>query len=262
MSYLMESSQEGRRLLQQENANPSSVRLLQAGLQPGMRVVDLGCGSGAVMPAMLEQVGPEGFVTGLDVSPERVAEANTLVSGSKNAHAQVGALPATGLPDASFDFSWSQFVFEYLREPQAALREMMRVTRPGGKVCVADIDGIGLAFWPRPAVVEEGLERFMSALGSTGFDFFVGRKLFTWFKQAGLEDVSVHLSPLYVAAGADARLVADYTQRFEVLAPIASKAFGDEQRYRAFAEGYLAMLEDPDALKYAVVLTVTGRRPA
>ena len=72
----------------------------------------------------------------------------------------------------------------------------------------------------------------------------------------------MHLSPLYVAAGADARLVADYTHRFEVLAPIAVKSFGDEQRYGAFAKGYLAMLSDPDALKYAVVLTVTGRRPA
>ncbi len=262
MSYLMESSQEGRRLLQQENANPSTVRLRAAGLQSGMRVVDLGCGSGAVMPALLELVGPEGFVAGLDVSPERVAEANTLMQGSKNAHAQVGALPATGLPDAHYDFSWSQFVFEYLREPEASLREMIRITRPGGTVSVADIDGIGLAFWPRPAVVEEGIEPFMRALSSTGFDFFVGRKLFTWFRQAGLHDVSVHLSPLYVAAGADARLVADYTHRFEVLAPIAVKSFGDEQRYWAFAKGYLAMLSDPDALKYAVVLTVTGRRPA
>ena len=262
MSYLMESSREGGRLLQQENANPSTVRLVQAGLQPGMRVVDVGCGSGAVMPAMLERVGSEGFVTGIDVSPARVAEANTLISGSKNAHAQVGALPATGLPDAAFDFSWSQFVFEYLREPESSLRELIRITKPGGKVCVADIDGIGLAFWPRPAVVEEGIEPFMRALSSTGFDFFVGRKLFTWFKRAGLQDVSVHLSALYVAAGADERLVADYTQRFEVLAPIAVESFGGELRYQAFVKGYLAMLSDPEALKYAVVLTVTGHRPA
>lgn len=261
MSYLMESSKEGLRLLEQESANPSSLRLLQAGLTRGQRAVDIGCGSGAVMPAILEVVGAEGSVMGVDASPERVEEARKRVSGKSNAGAQVGALPSTGLPDAFFDFSWSQFVFEYLREPQAALQEMIRVTRPGGTVAVADVDGIGLSFWPRPAVVEEGLDPFMRALSSTGFDFFVGRKLFGYFRKAGLQDIKVHLSSLYISAGADDRLVADYTQRFEVLAPMASKTFGDEKRYWEFARAYLALLADPDALKYAVVLTVTGRRP-
>ena len=202
MSYLMESSKEGQRLVQQERANPSSVRLLQAGLRRGERVADLGCGSGAVMPAILDLVGPEGWVTGVDLSPERVEEARRLLGPARNAEVRLGALPATGLPEASFDFTWSQFVFEYLREPEAALREMIRVTRPGGRVAVADVDGIGLAFWPRPAVLEEGTEPFMRALSATGFDFFIGRKLFTLFRQAGLADVSVHLSPLYVSAGA------------------------------------------------------------
>lgn len=257
----MESSREGKRLQEQENANPSTLRLLQAGLKRGQRVVDIGCGSGAVMPAILELVGAEGSVTGVDASEERVAEARRLVTGARNAVAQVGSLPQTGLPDARFDFSWSQFVFEYLPEPQRAVAEMIRITRPGGTVAVADIDGHGLAFWPRPAVVEEGLPLLMRALESTGFDFYVGRKLFTWFRQAGLKDVQVHLSSLYVSAGTDERLHADYTQRFEVLAPIAIKTFGDERRYWEFAKAYLSLLADPDALKYAVVLTAVGRRP-
>lgn len=262
MSYLMESAGEGQRLLAQERANPSAVRLLQAGLSAGMKVADLGCGSGAVMTSILELVGPEGSVTGLDPSLERVEEARALVQGAANVEVKQGSLPATGLPEQAFDFTWSQFVFEYLREPQLALRELIRVTRPGGTVAVADVDGIGLAFWPRPAVLEEGVEPFMRALGSTGFDFFVGRKLFTWFRHAGLQDVKVHLSPLYVSAGADARLLADYTQRFEVLAPLAIQTFGSEERYWHFARAYLELLSDPDALKYAVVLTVSGRRGA
>lgn len=260
MSYLMESSREGKRLQEQENANPSTVRLMQAGLKRGQRVVDIGCGSGALMPAMLELVGPEGALVGIDASEARVIEARKLLGAARNAVAQVGSLPQTGLPDASFDFSWSQFVFEYLREPEGALAEMIRVTRPGGTVAVAEIDGYGLAFWPRPAVVEEGLPLLLRALEATGFDLFVGRKLFTMFRKAGLADVKVHLSSFHVSAGADERLHADYTQRFEVLAPIAIKTFGDEGRYWEFARAYLSLLADPDALKYSVVLTTTGRR--
>lgn len=255
----MESSSEGRRLREQENANPSSVRLRAAGLRSGQRAIDVGCGSGAVMPAMLELVGPTGSVTGVDASPDRVAEAKRLVPSAELA---VAALPRTGLPSDSFDFSWSQFVFEYLREPEVALRELIRITRPGGTVAVADIDGVGLSFWPRPKVVEDGLPLLISALESTGFDFFVGRKLFTWFKRAGLIDLNVHLSALHVSPGADARLHADYVQRFDVLAPLATKTFGSEQRYREFAQAYLALLNDEEALKYTVVLTVSGRRPA
>lgn len=260
MSYLMESAREGKRLQEQENANPSTVRLLQAGLKRGHRAVDIGCGSGAVMPAILDLVGPEGAVIGIDASEDRVAEARRLVGGARNAIAQVGSLPRTGLPDASFDFSWSQFVFEYLREPEAALAEMIRVTKPGGTVAVAEIDGYGLAFWPRPPVIEEGLPLLLRALESSGFDLFVGRKLFTLFRKVGLADVRVHLSPFHISAGADERLHADYTQRFEVLAPLAIKTFGDERRYREFTQAYLSLLADPDALKYSVVLTTTGRR--
>ena len=87
-----------------------------------------------------------------------------------------------------------------------------------------------------------------------------GRKLFTLFREAGLREVSVHLSPLYVSAGANEQLIADYVQRFEVLTPVAMKAFGDERRYREFADAYLDLLADSDALKYAVALTVAGRR--
>ena len=260
LSYLMESSKEGERLQVQERANPSSLRLLQAGLSEGQRVADLGCGSGAVMPTILELVGAKGSVTGIDISADRVAEARVIIAGRPNAEVKLAPIHATGLPDEHFDFTWSQFVFEYLTEPRRALDEMIRITRPGGVVAVADVDGLGLAFWPRPRVVEEGLALLMGALDSHGFDFFIGRKLFTLFREAGLREVSVHLSPLYVSAGANERLIADYVQRFEVLTPVAMKAFGDERRYREFADAYLDLLADSDALKYAVALTVAGRR--
>lgn len=261
MSYLMESSTEGARLLAQGQRSPSHERLTAAGLGSGMRALDVGCGAGATLPAMLQLVGPGGSVTGVEPSSARAAEARALVAGH-GVTIREAALPKLPLPDGAFDFVWSQYVFEYLREPRPALDELLRVTRSGGRVAVADIDGVGQQFWPVPPVVEAGQARFLRALAGTGFDLHVGRKLYSHFVAAGLQQVEVHLTPFYVVAGpADASLRADWEQRFEVLRPVAEPEFGSRRAYDDFAAGYLGMLDDPAALKYSVVLTTSGVKP-
>jgi len=101
----------------------------------------------------------------------------------------------------------------------------------------------------------------MRALSSTGFDFFIGRKLFTLFPPGGAGGLQVHLSPLYVAAGADARLVADYTQRFEVLAPIASRPSGTSSATAASPTPTCPCWPTPTRSSTRWSLTVVGQRP-
>jgi len=261
MSYLMESPREAERLRAQARATPARERLQRCGLRHGMRAVDVGCGSGAVTRELVDLVGPSGQVVALDPSPERLGAARELLWGLPGVELMAGALPDTKLPAASFDFVWSQFVLEYLREPAAAVRELVRLARPGGRVAVAEIDGFGLATWPTPPAVEQGTRPFLEALASTGFDLNVGRKLFTLFRQAGLREVKVHLSSFHVTAGAaDAQLLDDWRTRFEALAPVARPAFGGGRAYDEFCAAYLALLADPDALKYSVILTTEGTR--
>ncbi|AKF80896.1 Ubiquinone/menaquinone biosynthesis C-methylase UbiE [Myxococcus fulvus] len=261
--YLMESTEEGRRLLAQEGASGYVRTLLgSTGLVTGTRALDAGCGPGGISETMADLVGPTGQVTGVDLNEDRLREASL-----RNAHRpwlrfHQADIRRTGLPDASVDYVWSQYVFEYLPDRPVALAELMRVTRPGGKVVVSDIDGLGFQNWPFSDALRDGTQRIVDALATRGFDLHVGRKLFSEFREAGLVDVKVHLLPFYLVAGAaDARLMRDWEVRFAALAPVAAPAFGGMEPYQAHCRDFLAMLADPAGLKYAVTLVTEGTRP-
>jgi SAM-dependent methyltransferase len=257
----MESAEETNRLLAQEAADLLTPKLLAIGLKTGARVLDAGCGPGTVTQEIGQQVGQSGSVLGIDLSDERIAIARTY-NKLPNVRFLVKSINDTGLPRDTFDLCWSQYVFEYLASPELALNELVRVTKPGGKIAISDIDGVGLDNWPFPEEVERGYRLLLSALAPTGIDLFIGRKLFHLFCKIGLTNVRVHLFPFYVHAGAaDPRTIADWTVRFNTLGPLVEDAFGGVDRYERFYNGYLSLLSRPDALKYGVVLVTEGIKP-
>jgi len=119
-----------------------------AGVGPGQTVVDVGCGTGALTAVLADIVGA-GRVAGADPSAPFVEQARARVPGADLRVAQAEALP---FDDDSFDVAVSQLVFHFVSDPAEAVREMVRVTRPGGRVaaCVWDMTG-GMtmirAFW-------------------------------------------------------------------------------------------------------------------
>ncbi|WP_232293850.1 methyltransferase domain-containing protein [Stigmatella aurantiaca] len=259
--YLMESEAEARRLIEQARALPVRPHLLSTGLQPGMKVLDAGCGPGVVTSILAELVGPSGKVTGVDFNAPRLAEARATCASLPQCHFLQADIRSTDLPGDTFDYVWSQYVLEYLPDPERAIAEFHRVARPGGRVVVADVDGLGGMNWPCPPELEEGVQTFHRAVREAGVDLYIGRKLFHLFRQAGLEQVQVHLAPLWIVAGAaDARLLSDWQLRFSTLEAALAPAFGGKAAYQAFCEGYLRLLSNPDALKYSVLLITEGRK--
>ncbi|HYO57703.1 class I SAM-dependent methyltransferase [Archangium sp.] len=263
MRYIMESSDETRRLLVQERTGNAREALLLAGLKPGNRVLDAGCGPGGIAEVIAELVGPSGHVTGMDLSEERLAEARQINRRRPHVRFIQGDVRRTGLPDASFDFTWCQFVLQYVPDWQGALQELVRVTRPGGRVVISEIDGLGLHNFPFPESLREWSQRFVEVVArTTGFDIFAGRKFFTEMRRMGLGNVRVHLLPQYVIAGAaDMGLMLDWETRFSTLEPVVASALGGLEAYRAMCQEYLQLLADPDALKYSVLLVTEGTRP-
>jgi len=126
-----------------------------AGLQPGMSVVDVACGSGALTREVAAAVGPNGSVLGIDVSAAMLRRARTRRPRAGSAVPRYASGDATDLPlaDASTDAATIAFGLRNVPDYQRCLAEMARVTRPGGRVVVLEI-----------ATPELGIGRMAAAL--------------------------------------------------------------------------------------------------
>src|SRR4051812_33167888 len=116
------------------------------GAEPGDAVLDVGCGPGFYLLDALERVGPDGAVTGVDASPAMLAIADRRVGSRPNARVLEGTATELPVEDAHFDRALSVQVFEYLPDVDAALAEMKRAVKPGGRVVIWDIDWTTLSW--------------------------------------------------------------------------------------------------------------------
>ena len=110
-----------------------------AGVASGQRVLDVACGTGALTLAVARKVGPSGSVFGLDPNPEMLAVARRKPARIEWIDGCAERLP---FDDCSFDAVVSQFGFMFFDDKVAALRETMRVLRPGGRLAVAVCDAV------------------------------------------------------------------------------------------------------------------------
>ncbi len=110
-----------------------------AGAGDGLRVLDVGCGTGVVARAAAARLGGAGEVVGLDLNEGMLAVARQapLPAGARPVEWRRGAAEALPWPDATFDAVTSAFALMFVADRRAALAEMARVTRPGGRVALA-----------------------------------------------------------------------------------------------------------------------------
>jgi SAM-dependent methyltransferase len=114
----------------------------EAGMAPGDAVLDVACGTGVLACAAAAIVGPGGRVTGLDPNPEMLAVARRKPDPVQWVEGRAEDLP---FADASFDAVASQFGMMFFDDPAMALREMMRVLEPGGRLAVAVCGGLEMS---------------------------------------------------------------------------------------------------------------------
>ena len=109
--------------------------LLRAGLQPGMKVLDVGIGTGLTARAAVEIIGDGALLTGVDPSPGMMANAR-LPAGVTLVEGRAELIP---LPDGGYDFLSMGYALRHIADFAAAAAEFHRVLKPGGKLCLLEI---------------------------------------------------------------------------------------------------------------------------
>jgi SAM-dependent methyltransferase len=165
--------------------------LAEAGIRPGMRVLDIGCGAGDVTFVAADLVGPDGFVVGVDRSPEALARAR-LRAGQRGL-AQVQFVegdigdPAPGGP---FDAIVERGALWLVPDPVEVLRRQATVLRPGGLVVPIEVDLSMMRSLPENAFMAQVKSWFVEAFAKAGM-VMLGPRLWAIVEEAGLRPLGM-----------------------------------------------------------------------
>jgi ubiquinone/menaquinone biosynthesis C-methylase UbiE len=165
-------------------------------IQPGQRVLDVGCGPGVDTIALAVLVGESGSVDGVDADPTLVAAAERRAAAAgihDRVHHHVADALALPFDAQTFDAVRGERLFQHLSDPPAALAEMLRVARPSGWIVVLDTDYSTTTVDSDQTDLERRLALAAAQSVRSGY---VARKLYRMFTDQGLSDISVTVRPV------------------------------------------------------------------
>ncbi|MDH6588311.1 SAM-dependent methyltransferase [Streptomyces sp. SAI-133] len=166
----------------------NSAAYLLGSLKPHMRILDIGCGPGTIT-ADLAALVPGGRVTGVDHAAGILdqARATAAARGLTNVDFAVADVHALDFPDDAFCVVHAHQVLQHVGDPVQALREMKRVTRPGGLIAVRDSDYAAMTWYPATAGLDDWLDLYRRVARANGGEPDAGRRLKSWALRAGAD---------------------------------------------------------------------------
>jgi SAM-dependent methyltransferase len=229
-----------------------------AALPPPTCVLDAGCGSGS-MARLLAAHYPNARVVGVDLRADYLdyARARAEAEGLDNLSFQQGDIFSLPFSDGAFDLVWLKYVLQWTKEPALAVAELRRVTKAGGSVVCCNFDGFAVTHWPEDEALQRDVNRVFEGL----VDPFVGRKMASFFLDAGLKDISVQFEPdrLFTVVGQiDPDRRHNWAEQLTAARPHIARILGGEPEADAFIERFLRFQDRPDTGSYTALYFVRG----
>lgn len=264
--YLMENLEEALRL--EIKTDPEAVReqALWCGLKPGLRVLDAGCGPGKVSAILYEIIEPGGRLLAADYSEALIQHATKRYGDRRGMEFILHDLREPLQQTAAFDFIWARFVLEYnLEESVDIVKNLDALLKPGGTLCLLDLDYNCLTHYELPRKMEKVLFHLMRQLEKKfNFDPYAGRKLYAYLFDLGYEGIEVCLSAHHLFYGSmKDHDMFNWLKKVEVVSRKAGEAFA---KYpggsRGFIEDSQLFFSNPRRFTYTPLIICKGVKPA
>jgi SAM-dependent methyltransferase len=249
-------------------AGATRALFLAAGIGPGQRVLDLGCGAGDVSLLAADLVGPSGQVVGVDRAPEAVATARRRAAAAGLTHVSFVESELDALTLAPVDAVVGRFVLMHQPDPARLLARAASLVRPGGVVAIMESHlralGPGWHSWPASAAYARLLEIMLPIIEAAGGRADMGLQLRHTFLAAGLPEpaLDVRATPAGADAPAMCRYMADSLRSMRATAESLGVPCPAPAGIDALEQAMLAEASVPGAIiNGPVVVTAWARRP-
>jgi ubiquinone/menaquinone biosynthesis C-methylase UbiE len=262
--YLMESNEEALRLDLKTDGRVVTEQALWAGIKAGMRVADLGCGSGKTSFFLNKLVQPNGETLALDFAEQRInyAKANYLDPNLKFLCKDIREpLAELGM----FDFIWVRFVLEYyLSTSFDIVKHIYSILKPGGIMCLIDLDYNCLSHFGIPTRLEKAMFGIIKTLEKNAdFDSFTGRKLYSYLYDLGCKNIDIRLDAHHLIFGELKDTDAfNWMKKVEIAGKNSGYQFNEYGGgYEEFLEEFKRFFSDLRRFTYTPAICCRGCKP-
>jgi ubiquinone/menaquinone biosynthesis C-methylase UbiE len=233
-------------------------------LRDDLSLLDVGCGPGTITADLARRI-QGGTVVGVDLPSDVIGAAQTEL-GAANLRFEVGDVYSLDFGDRSFDLVFAHQVLQHLGDPVAALREMLRVLRPGGHVAVRDSDYGAFVWSPADPRLSRWMELYHQLTKRNGAEADAGRNIHRWVRMAGFEQLHVSSSNWTFQSAEDRAwwggLWADRVRQSEFASQSIECGLSSTSELEEIAEAFLQWAADPEALFIVVHGEVIATKPA
>ena len=237
--------------------------LTSFGLRDGMSILELGSGPGFVTEQLLALC-PGSHVTCVEIDPDLTARAERYLRsrGLSGRYTIVhGDVMALDLPDNSFDFTYARLVFQHLRDPLGAMKQIHRVLKPAGRLAINDIDiGLGEIVEPHNPEAEALETRLHESRSQRGGDPRIGRKLWRMLGASGYANMDLEALPIHTdATGIEAIFPDEWDPgEYKPALDLGTITRADVETLR---QAHIAFHASPDKYLLFISLMVCGQKP-